>query len=466
MTAARPRRRRRRRGSVAASCSRPIGGRPILQHVLDALAAAGVGDVVVVLGDDAAAIEGGHRTGATSAASSTPTRNAACRARCRSGSRRSGPTPSAVLVALGDQPLVSVDGHPGAARRAGRPRPADRRAGLSPTSAAATRSCSGAPRSASSPRRPAIAGSGRSSRHTPSSSPRSPVAGANPDVDTPADLARAIEASWAARVRANREQVERIREVPDGADFYAPVNSLFRADPTRTDDPVLDALLALVRSGRHVARRRRGRRSVRAADRPRARPVGRLGRSRSTRRRRCSRALREIAEDYAIENVRTVEARWPPADPRERRRLRGRRRAHRPRRLRHRGDRAVPRRARGGGRPALRRRPDGAGARPSAADPFWPPVHGEDAGRAAGAARPRSSCSRRAAVARRSQRIAIEPRRFESRDALGGVRPAPALDRPGRPEGGPVPGGARRADGRRTATAGRSRDAGRATSGS
>ena len=75
------------------------------------------------------------------------------------------------------------------------------------------------------------------------------VPGANPDVDTRADLARAIETAWAERVRANRDQVERIREIPDGTDFYAPVHSLFRADPTRTDDPVLDALLALVRSG-------------------------------------------------------------------------------------------------------------------------------------------------------------------------------------------------------------------------
>ena len=68
-------------------------------------------------------------------------------------------------------------------------------------------------------------------------------------MDTPADLARAIEASWGARVRANREQVERIREFPDGQDFYAPVRSLFRADPTRTDDPLVAALLALVPLG-------------------------------------------------------------------------------------------------------------------------------------------------------------------------------------------------------------------------
>ena len=68
---------------------------------------------------------------------------------------------------------------------------------------------------------------------------------------------------------ANREQVDRFREVPDGADFYAPVTGLFRADPTRTDDPVLDVLLGLVRAGRDLAGHRGGCRPVRAADRAR-----------------------------------------------------------------------------------------------------------------------------------------------------------------------------------------------------
>ena len=45
--------------------------------------------------------------------------------------------------------------------------------------------------------------------------------------------AAALEAAWAERVRANRDQVERVREVPD-RDFYAPVSSLFVADPRRT----------------------------------------------------------------------------------------------------------------------------------------------------------------------------------------------------------------------------------------
>ena len=50
-----------------------------------------------------------------------------------------------------------------------------------------------------------------------------------------------LEAAWADRVRANREQVDRVREVPD-RDFYAPVSSLFVADPRRTGEEALDEL--------------------------------------------------------------------------------------------------------------------------------------------------------------------------------------------------------------------------------
>jgi SAM-dependent methyltransferase len=53
--------------------------------------------------------------------------------------------------------------------------------------------------------------------------------------------------AWAARVRADREQVERSREVGDPADFYAPVAELFRHDPRRTDDAVLQLLVAICR---------------------------------------------------------------------------------------------------------------------------------------------------------------------------------------------------------------------------
>jgi SAM-dependent methyltransferase len=61
------------------------------------------------------------------------------------------------------------------------------------------------------------------------------------------DRAAGLEAAWAARVRGNREQVERVREVSDGPDFYRPTSVMFRADPFRTGDAVLDALLAQAR---------------------------------------------------------------------------------------------------------------------------------------------------------------------------------------------------------------------------
>jgi SAM-dependent methyltransferase len=54
---------------------------------------------------------------------------------------------------------------------------------------------------------------------------------------------------WAARVRAEREQVERLREEPERRDFYAPMAQMFRADPHRTDDATLNTLLGLVRPG-------------------------------------------------------------------------------------------------------------------------------------------------------------------------------------------------------------------------
>jgi SAM-dependent methyltransferase len=58
-----------------------------------------------------------------------------------------------------------------------------------------------------------------------------------------------LERRWTDRVRASREQVDRVRELPDGPDFYRPVTSLFVADPHRRDDPVLDAVLAHARPG-------------------------------------------------------------------------------------------------------------------------------------------------------------------------------------------------------------------------
>ena len=108
--------------------------------------------------------------------------------------------------------------------------------------------------------------------------------------------------------------MERFREVPDGADFYAPVTGLFRADPTRTDEPALDALLALVQPGERWldigAGAGRYALPIARALAPSGGEVIALDPSASMLG-----GLREIAAEHDIDNVRTVEGRWPPADP-------------------------------------------------------------------------------------------------------------------------------------------------------
>ena len=52
---------------------------------------------------------------------------------------------------------------------------------------------------------------------------------------------------WADRVAANREQAERLREDSDGGDHYRPLASAFRADPRRSGDSALEALLLIAK---------------------------------------------------------------------------------------------------------------------------------------------------------------------------------------------------------------------------
>jgi CTP:molybdopterin cytidylyltransferase MocA/SAM-dependent methyltransferase len=289
-----------------------VAGKPILQHVLDRLAEAGLDDVIVVLGRDAAKIERAidwraeHRV-----LNPEPERGLA--SSLQVGMQAIGPDPEAVLIALGDQPLVAVE----TIRRlldspANPARPVvvpayDHDSGRNPI--LLRRAAFGLVEEASADR-----GLGPVLANHEEIVHQVATGGDNPDVDTPADLARAVEASWAARVRANREQVDRIREVTDGADFYAPVRSLFRADPTRTDDPVLRELLRLVRSGERwldvgAGAGRFALPIARALD-PSGGSVVAIDASPSMLE-----SLLEIAEDYAIENIRTIEARWPTSDP-------------------------------------------------------------------------------------------------------------------------------------------------------
>ena len=248
--------------------------------------------------------------------SSTPSPSAGWRARWRSVVRAVGEGTDAVLIALGDQPTLPDRRDPLAAGRARRPGPAGRRAGLrggpgpepGPGAVRAAFALAGRgerrPRARPGPRRASRAGPGgpRRRRRTRTWT-------------RPPTWSACSEAAWAARVRANREQVDRLREVPDGADFYAPVSGLFRADPARTDEPALDALLALVRPGETWldigAGAGRYALPIAAALAPSGgsvvahRPVD-AG---------CSTRCGRIAAAASIANIRVVEGRWPPTDP-------------------------------------------------------------------------------------------------------------------------------------------------------
>ncbi len=172
---------------------------------------------------------------------------------------------------------------------------------------------------------------------------------------TPAvDLA---ELAWADRVRRDRLQVDRFREVPDGDGLlpagHGPVPG--RPATDRRAAPRRPARAGEAR--RRVARHRCRRRSLRpAAGPPRARGRGRRAVRRDARGARG-------AGDRARDRQRPLRRRSLAArgrrsgcrDPR-------RRRADRAPRLRHRGDRAVPRRDGGCREPALRGDPHGAPA--------------------------------------------------------------------------------------------------------
>lgn len=289
-----------------------LQGKPLLQHVLDRVAEAGVGEAVVVLGRDADAMEEAIAWRAERRVRNPePERGLASSLQVAMAAM--DPTVDAVLILLGDQPLVATE-----AIRALLDAPIDP---SRPIVVPAYTDDGG--RNPVLLRRAAFEltheatgdrGLGPLLVAHPELVVEVPIGGGNPDVDTPEDLARAVEAGWAARVRANREQVERIREVPDGPDFYAPVQSLFRADPTRTDDPVLRVLLDLLRPGETwldvgAGAGRFALPIARALD-PSGGSVVALDTSPTMLE-----SLREIAEDYAIENVRTIEGRWPPADP-------------------------------------------------------------------------------------------------------------------------------------------------------
>ena len=286
-------------------------GKPMLGSVLDRVAEAGIEDVVVVLGEDADAVEAAVSWRAERRLRNlNPGRGLA--SSLQLGLAHVPAKAEAALILLGDQPFVPVETIDALIDEAERPG----RSVLVPAyNGDASRNPVLLKRRAFELVDEAEGDRGLGpvlARH-PELVTEVAVQGSNPDIDTPGDLARALERAWAERVRANAAQVERFRQVPDGADFYAPVRSLFRADPTRSADPVLDALLALVEPGETWldvgAGAGRFALPIALALRPTGGRVVAIDVSPSMLQ-----GLREIAADHAIDNVQTIEARWPIPD--------------------------------------------------------------------------------------------------------------------------------------------------------
>jgi molybdenum cofactor cytidylyltransferase len=286
-----------------------VDGRPLIEHVLATARGAGLHPIVVVVGDAAEAIESGVRwQGERLVRNPAPARGLASSLIIGLDEVvRLDPTVDGALVLLGDQPLTRPDVV--AALLASPSDPA--------RSVVAPRYAGGGGANPVLLRRSAfkLAGEAAGDRGLGPMLAARPelvqtvaVPGTNPDVDTQADLAAVAAEAWDRRVIANRTQVDRFREVADGADFYAPVSSLFRADPARPDDPFLEALLGLVHpddtildigcgAGRYALPLAGHVREVIGVDPSAAMLAG----------------LREGMQEHGIRNIRIVAGRWPAA---------------------------------------------------------------------------------------------------------------------------------------------------------
>jgi hypothetical protein len=116
-----------------------------------------------------------------------------------------------------------------------------------------------------------------------------------------------LERAWSRRVGENRDQAERVRETAAG-DFYAPVSSLFVADPRRTGEPALDALLAAADPGETWLDIGAGAGRYALPLALRVREVIAVEPSAGMRR-----ALRTGMGEHGIGNVRVVPGTWPAA---------------------------------------------------------------------------------------------------------------------------------------------------------
>jgi SAM-dependent methyltransferase len=117
--------------------------------------------------------------------------------------------------------------------------------------------------------------------------------------------AHEAQAAWAARVRANREQVEQFREA-NPSDFYAPVAGMFRADPRRRDEPALEILRSLVQPGDVVLDIGAGGGRYALPLALTARKVVAIEPSGGMRN-----VLHESMREHGIANIDVVDGRWP-----------------------------------------------------------------------------------------------------------------------------------------------------------
>ena len=121
---------------------------------------------------------------------------------------------------------------------------------------------------------------------------------------SPVEVVR-LEASWAERVRANREQAERLRETLT-PDFYAPVSGLFVADPRRTGEPALDVLSSMAGAGETWLDIGAGAGRYALPLALRVRSLIAVEPSPGMRR-----ALRTGIDEHGLTNIRVVAGSWP-----------------------------------------------------------------------------------------------------------------------------------------------------------
>ena len=87
----------------------PLQGKPLTQHVVDATIAAGLDEVVVVLGHAAEEVEAGLELPPPARAVVNPDYEAGQSSSLRTGLRALGPDVKAAVILLGDQPGIQFD---------------------------------------------------------------------------------------------------------------------------------------------------------------------------------------------------------------------------------------------------------------------------------------------------------------------------------------------------------------------